>query len=374
MNLGWFNLLHLIPVFTIGIICSYTDFKYKKIFNKVLVFGFLYGIILYGGIILTSLIDKGSFDTAYFLEVLTNTVIAFLVSYGLWYLKLWTAGDAKLFTFFAFMVPLSFYSNSYLPFFPSFSILVNLFFPLLIGLAIISLISKVKNLKRGKLEFSLKFFEQLIFRFAYYVFIISFMSIVFQLLSKNFNFEAGLISRLVLIVSIIFLIKQFNKFAKDKKWHKPLFYSFAVIPIAYFLFTGEIEMIYFIVKIALVLTLFMVGLRSFINSYIEERDVVQKKIKNLERGDSLTKKSFKKLKERGEDRTKKIQKSIKNISYSLTKEELKFIKGLFKGDLDQEITTYKTFPFAPFLFLAVIVTLIWKSSFAVLIKEVFSML
>jgi len=46
----------------------------------------------------------------------------------------WSAGDAKLFFVFSLLIPISYYSKSYLPVFPSFALLVNIFIPILLFL------------------------------------------------------------------------------------------------------------------------------------------------------------------------------------------------------------------------------------------------
>ena len=117
------NFLFLVPLAVIGLICAYTDIKYGKIFNKWIVFGLIYVFFLY--VFLFSY--KTSID--YIFELILNGAIAFLVGYLLWHFKLWSAGDAKLFAVYAFLIPLHFYSKSYTPYFPSFNLLVNVFIP-----------------------------------------------------------------------------------------------------------------------------------------------------------------------------------------------------------------------------------------------------
>ena len=123
------NYLFVFLVIIIGLATSWEDIKFGKIRNKWILLGLAGGIALQaaalaGGFLPTDLIFSG----------LLNALIALLVGYLLWYFDLWAAGDAKLFFVFALLLPLSYYSRTYLPFFPSFALLVNTFVPVLLFL------------------------------------------------------------------------------------------------------------------------------------------------------------------------------------------------------------------------------------------------
>jgi len=98
------DILFLVPLFLIGGICSYTDFKYGKIYNKWIIIGFFWGVSLYFILFFYNLFylqQKANFN--YFWEVDINTLISFVIGYLFWQLKLWSAGDAKLLFFFLFL-------------------------------------------------------------------------------------------------------------------------------------------------------------------------------------------------------------------------------------------------------------------------------
>lgn len=63
----------------------------------------------------------------YWGAVLLNAGIAFVIGVVLWEMRLWAAGDAKIFALLALSVPLSFYKNNYFSYFPSFVLLFNTF-------------------------------------------------------------------------------------------------------------------------------------------------------------------------------------------------------------------------------------------------------
>lgn len=114
--------LLLFLVFFIGIITSYEDFKYTKIRNKWILFGLVGGAVIY----LFALAYK--LMPLHFLYILLiNTLISLLIGVIFWYFDWWSAGDAKLFMIFAWLVPVQAYSRAALPIFLSFVILVNTF-------------------------------------------------------------------------------------------------------------------------------------------------------------------------------------------------------------------------------------------------------
>jgi hypothetical protein len=130
-------------IFLIGIIVAYEDFKEGKIKNKWILLGFLCGISIYSTFFLLKILEfyfHISFSEiflpsfSYFLRTLINAVLSFAIGYLLWYLDIWAAGDAKLFFLFSFLLPLKYYWKTALPFFPSFVLLINTFVPLLIFL------------------------------------------------------------------------------------------------------------------------------------------------------------------------------------------------------------------------------------------------
>ena len=63
----------------------------------------------------------------YLAKIALNTVLAFLIGFGLWWFGMWAAGDAKLFAVLAALLPLSTYSGAYWPWFPGYVLLFNTF-------------------------------------------------------------------------------------------------------------------------------------------------------------------------------------------------------------------------------------------------------
>ena len=140
MHSNYFLDILLLPVLiTICFIVVYEDFKEGKIKNKWIKWGLLWGAGVYFSFFLFSLLHYFfpkffSFNLyflsfSYLVKVLVNTLIASVLSFSFWYFKFWSAGDAKLFILVSFLFPLKYYWRSYLHWFPSFSLLINIFLP-----------------------------------------------------------------------------------------------------------------------------------------------------------------------------------------------------------------------------------------------------
>ncbi|MCD6230254.1 MAG: prepilin peptidase [Candidatus Diapherotrites archaeon] len=106
-------------VFIFGLVTSFYDIKYKKVSNKCIM------IALLAGVIITSFLV---FQKPVLLfDILLNVMIMFILGFGLWYVGFWPAGDAKLMTAYALLIPTSIYDFKLISFFPSFAIFINSF-------------------------------------------------------------------------------------------------------------------------------------------------------------------------------------------------------------------------------------------------------
>lgn len=158
--------LFLPTIFLIGLITSYQDWKFGKIKNIWIILGLALGalgyllfsilnIIGYGNIF-SDLLENSLFDKywpAFLKYSFLNSFAALIFGLLLYYFKLWSAGDCKLFFLFSFLLPLKYYFNGYLPIFPSLTLFINtficLFFVLFVG-ALFNLINTLIKTKKGK--------------------------------------------------------------------------------------------------------------------------------------------------------------------------------------------------------------------------------
>lgn len=293
----------------------------------------------------------------------------------MWQLKLWSAGDAKLFAVYAFLIPLHFYSKSYISHFPSFNLLVNLFIPILFVLIVGALTTMLKEVwnsknKIKKLKFPgekniFQFLTSLAKMFLTYLFVIvtlrSFLPLIKkipgnEILSNPFFLFA------LLFLTMGYLTKKMNK----KKWL--IFVSYGLV-LGYAVFaiaSGEPQLLTTVIKTALVFMVLVGLMRQILNFYIQKKQTDRVKIKDICEGMVMT-----------EDKNSLVSKKLKEKREELgildaggfKKNQAELIKNLFKEEGETEVTVYKTFPFAPFLFLAAIISICTQSSFLPLLDN-----
>lgn len=112
----------LLTILLTSILVVITDIKIKRIPNKFILAAVSIGLFLH---VITLI--AGTLHFTHFLRVMMNTFVSFVISFGIWKLGLWPAGDAKLFIVFSFLIPFRYYTQTYLHFFPAFAFLINIF-------------------------------------------------------------------------------------------------------------------------------------------------------------------------------------------------------------------------------------------------------
>ena len=137
----------LAAIILIGLFTSYEDIKEGKIRNKYIILALIYTLLAYVFIITIYYFGGVPIRAEYFIEFIINGVIALLVGFLLWYSRVWTAGDGKLFFAYSLLVPLSAYSFGYIKYFPSLVILINTFLPIFIFLFVGLLLKTTRQQK-----------------------------------------------------------------------------------------------------------------------------------------------------------------------------------------------------------------------------------
>lgn len=124
----------------IGIITSLEDISFSKIRNKWIVSGLISAFFVYFlswvfylysyNFQLYEIMKASLYYISDFDKWVINLFISFLVGYLFWRIKIWGAGDAKLFICYASLIPLKQYSKVYFGYyFASFELLMNIFIP-----------------------------------------------------------------------------------------------------------------------------------------------------------------------------------------------------------------------------------------------------
>lgn len=366
--------LSLIPLTIIGLICFYTDVKYGKIFNKwiglsLLCILFIYIFLFFDIIFLNEQANEKGIN--YILASLINGFIAFFGGYLLWYFKFWAAADAKLFAVYAFLIPLHFYSKSYLPIFPSFNLLINLFIPLFLILTAKALftvleeshnlIDKMKNIVLSDRKKGVSVLLSLLRMFLNFLFAL----LLLQLLASLTGHELlGKISfNPIFNFALLFLIRsRLNKLTKKRKWLNFIIYGIVLGYSGFLIISGQAQLLINILKSVLIFMILISSMRQLFNFYIQEKEIKKIEIENLQRGMIPVKNAMpiiltglKKLgKEEGFERVD---------ASGFNKKQVELIKNAFHDNQKSKISIHKTFPFAPFLFLSAIISISTKSSF-----------
>lgn len=337
----------VITIVFFGLWVCYTDIKNGKIKNIAIV------LMIISGIILNLFISKNLVEMP--VKVILNSSIALIFGYLIWLIGLWSAGDAKLFFAFSLIIPITAYNNFDASVFPSLSILINTFAPIALFFVIKSLLKpKIKKI----IGFVKKYFlSRSIIDTSFFIFA---FSVPMDLLLSFFGIQ---ISRVFEIILLIILLESLRKV----KWipFKHFTYIFSVLNVIFFF--NEIANIDFVQKF--ILGLFIFQTIRVLLDYLTEIELSKSvKIRDLKKGmfllDSIIEKD-------GEYQKRSFSFiSMFNFIYSakenmkstinrkLDEENIKKIRKLKKqGKLKfDDVRISQEIPFAPFMFLGVMIT------------------
>lgn len=347
MNL--FYVFSISNILFFGAVCGYSDIRYGKIYNAYLAYGFVSGLLILA-------LSYGRYiDNDYLAKVMINGTAGMTLSYFLWFSKRWSAGDAKLFSFFAFFVPLEYYQNSYVRFFPAVNILINVFTIVMAYMSVQFIVFLAERIRQNKFSFSLatvrQFDVQGFLRAAgSYVLIIFF----FYQLSRISILSRIFSNSLVLFCVMFFL---YSRIMRSREISRILSICSAVI--AVFLIVFERNLLYSLVMKVLLFVFMIRALRAIFDCYISEKETDGVKVADLKKGQVLVNHD-----------TKRIEKLVythgvideyrETRNYGLNASQIRIIQRLFKRD--DVLVAYRTLSFGPLLFAGAIVTLLTKDS------------
>lgn len=371
-----FEILFLPGILGVGILSSLSDIKTGRVKNSLIKKGFLYGLIIYFLIIAWTLLKEylrqyvfynSQFfylKFSYFPALIINVAIAFIVGIIFWKFDIWAAADAKLFTLYSFLIPLTVYVYERVPYFPSFALLVNIYIISLLYL----LLTYLWRIKIGSEDFK-GFFSGGIPKIIHGIKIskiFDYLSLFFISFSISFSLFFLVISRIkpsasltilfyIVGFAILMLLGGFlNKYKKIKVYLSILSIIYMII---WFIFSATplsilnqfLRFIFYMVIINLIFRLF----GSLANS-----DIKIINIENLEQNMILTVGALKLL-----SGDQEFYKNLGNIyPDGLSPEQTEKIKEFFKNKDVKTVEVCKTFPFALFIFIGAIITLIIQGS------------
>lgn len=136
-----YDIIFFPVILIIGAITSYQDCRTSKIKNKWIVLSMIYVISIYFLIWFMSSVcldgQSAQYTKAFFYTLFwkfdkwcINAGVSAIVAFVIWRMRMWGAGDAKLFIAYAMLIPMGKYSRSYFDYnFSSFFLLLAAFVP-----------------------------------------------------------------------------------------------------------------------------------------------------------------------------------------------------------------------------------------------------
>ncbi|MBI2134884.1 hypothetical protein HYU09_02760 [Candidatus Woesearchaeota archaeon] len=361
------TMLLLPALLFVGIVTSYEDIKIGKIRNKWIILALVYSLAAVLLTIVLLYMQNEPISSFYIKQYFTNMAFALFVGLLIWLSNLWSAGDAKLFLAYAALIPLSFYQFGYINYFPSFIVMINTFTPFLIFYLYRILFKTSTKLKLNIVKNAMKpkfLFESLIFIFAFIW--------LGRLIALYFIESIPVLNNMfVILLFMLFAFYILKNALKANLRNLSITLSIlAIISSPEIIFTSQ-----FLKTYALVSLLFLF-IRYFILNLSFELFSYPIYIENLKPGMviaenfSKEKSTYKKKKiaplgfmsllmERSEGKL-----LLSSLSEGLTKKDIGKIKKLHsKGFIkDHSIRIFQTIPFAPFIFIGVLLTLLSKGN------------
>lgn len=385
MEYNFLDILFLPVIFFIGITASVNDIKFGKIKNKWILFGFIYAITVYMILILWNdismpfsfiservwgddLIYDVSFSTDFLWKLGLNSFLSILFGFFLWRANMVAAGDVKLFFVFSLLLPTKYYWKSYLPIFPSFALLVNIFVIILIFIFFRSLYYLFLEIKNSGCKRTLKnlFFSgknavdvKGLIGFAS-IFLLFFWLRYF--LKSYFEIDMGQYLYLFFILIIIsgkrimkILLRNNNLLLFI------IIFLNLLINITGFFIDHNIALQNIIgaMKMMFIFMIFMGLLAKFINYYLNRTGVKKINIENLRPRMMINSMDMKKINEDNDF----VEKYGRILSGGIKRKQVRPIIIWAKEHSLKRIEIYKKFPLAPWIFAGVISIIIFKESF-----------
>jgi len=352
-------------ILILGAATSYTDIFYGKIKNKHIGIALAFIPAAYSVIVGYYLLAGIPVNASYLADVGLNMAIALAFSFTAWHFKVWSAADGKLFFAYSGLVPLVIYSRTYFAYFPSFVMLINTFFPIFIYYAA-KMVFSTSMKQKG--EFFKKISPVMVLGLVLGVFWITWVS---RLLNIFIGLDIGVLGNILIIMSIIFFMRRVAAVWKVSIVLSALRiifdfqYVFTYQFLAEFvLFSVLLVLIFFVLMFSIKKVTSIVDVKKLkpgmlLADYVYLEKGKYKKMDEMEMFEMISKGAIK-------------ESDLLKIGVGgdgLSEEDIRKIEKLRKGrKLDfPNIRIAQTLPFAPFLFLGVLLTVIAGGNFLLLL-------
>jgi Flp pilus assembly protein protease CpaA len=361
-------ILNIVCITLLGIITTYTDLKKRLIENRVILAGLLAAPLLH----LYTILQNPAL-TALLPYMFYNMAFSIFAGVLLWYINMWPAGDAKLFIAYSFLLPIEIYQIT--QYFISFDFLINTFVPIFMVMLFFLLLRSKKSDMKNSIKFALNSYTVLLS----IIVIVGFLWFFFEFLSL---LGFGLAQNYLISMVVLFLIIEI--FTKIAPFNLEYLYLFLALVRLFLDYRNVLTLNYMYYMFTLLFSFLIV--RFFVIDLGFKGYTIKKRVEDLEPGMCLAEGIREKKigdnveyeKERLapfeitqalKDRTKNF---IHNTSFDgLTKEDVKKIKKLREeGKINfSDILIHTITPFALFLFLGILMTVLLKTNFVTYIRD-----
>lgn len=340
MLIYWF----LPMILLLGSVASYEDIKFGKIRNKWVLLAIVYSIVVY---IYLFLFNNGyNLNVDFILRMVLNSIFAFIMAFALWHMGLWKAGDAKLFFAFVVLVPI------HLKGFSSFFIILAATFVPVMAYFLAQIFLKT-GYKEKLSHFKRALEPKTMLRIALFIFGVSW------LVQISLN-SLGLRGNIFLLLLIMYLLYNFV----EKVLRFDFVYIAFAVSLARILFDKDAYTFSFLPGFLALLLLFLI-IRVFIVSMGMKYFSGEVQLSQLREGmipaEVIFKRGgryFKRMKSFAIIGEAKARGKLLFNQNVLGKNDIKRLKSLQKRLPFRTLRIQAEMPFAPFLFLGVLITII----------------
>lgn len=388
----WINRAFVLIILLIGAVAVYEDIHRGKISNRWIKVGLKIGAVLYLILLLLSVrgwLGKGIFGHLFLYyppdhygQIATNIILNILVAYLFWQYRFWSAGDAKLFILFASLLPLEYYTNGLLPWFPSSALLINIFLPVFAFLSVKIILHSLKATGRKMDTKKISDFhpgnclswikaciqgnlpsrkEVFVFTSAVFLTLIALPLLKGKIRSLLPSpFQSNLSVLMICYIFNYYFYEYINKFLR-----KSLFWGLCVFGVIFYvifanLYSWETLLLSLRItfKAGFAFMIILIAFKGLADAYIKEQEITLLDVDNLKPGIVLPEEIIKKIK-----KDKDFLAQIGDIfSDGLTQKQVNILKNSLLEEGTKCLPAYKTSPFAHWILLGVIITIVLKQS------------
>jgi len=364
--------LVLAYIAVLGAWITYEDLRYGKIRNRLLLLSLGVALAWNAWLFVRARLGLDDFvpadqALAYLGAVGLDFLLSLLLGFVMWLLRLWAAGDAKLFAVLTLLVPLRYYRHNLLEYFPSFVLFFNTFV-VFFGLLALEFAARLavrfvrEKLYRRRGEAWALLRTKVIERPLHVVTLVVGLLAIFLIVKwvrfflRDWLWEAGFhVNRTAMFVMLAVLMAPLRDFFR-KPWVFGVSLAGLIGSLTYWGVTGDTKAIIDVLSMSLFTVALVIG-KALYDVYTDHFDVREVMAVELCPGTVL---SDKQLKELSADPNFNNKRFGSMEADGLSPEQVEvLVSWLVKNKPDQRIEVCNTIPFTPGIVLGTLATVIF---------------